>query len=231
MTKVLKKFGRFLEEVIDGKKVLLNRAPTLHRLSVQAFKPILIEGLAIRIPPLVCTAFNADFDGDQMAVHLPLSDEAQYEAGTIMLSSNNLLRPASGHPIVTPTQDIVLGCYHLTRVKPEAKGSGLILSSFTEATLAYEHGLLDLNAPIKIAVSKKSKKLLETTYGRLIFNNQLPKNFDFINELLNKSALSKLITAIIEKWALIKPVFIWTILKISVLNTPLFPVSRGGWMT
>ena len=189
-----------LEEVIAGKKVLLNRAPTLHRLSVQAFRPILIEGLAIRIPPLVCAAFNADFDGDQMAVHLPLSDEAQYEAETIMLSTNNLLRPASGHPIVTPTQDIVLGCYCLTKIQPGAKGSGLILSSFAEATLAHEQGLLDLNALIKIVPSKRSKKCVETTYGRLIFNNQLPKNFDFVNEKLNKSALSKIIASIIEKF-------------------------------
>ena len=148
-----------LEEVIAGKKVLLNRAPTLHRLSVQAFRPILIEGLAIRIPPLVCDAFNADFDGDQMAVHLPLSDEAQYEAETIMLSTHNLLRPASGHPIVSPTQDIVLGCYCLTKIQPNAKGSGLTFSSFAEATLAHEQGLLDLNALIKIAPPKRNKKL------------------------------------------------------------------------
>jgi DNA-directed RNA polymerase subunit beta' len=188
-----------LEEVIADKKVLLNRAPTLHRLSIQAFKPILIEGLAVRIPPLVCTAFNADFDGDQMAVHLPLSEEAQYEAREIMLSTVNLLKPASGQPIVSPTQDIVLGCYCLTRLKPEARGANSIFSSFTEATLAYEHGFLDLNAPIKILPTKRSKKPLETTYGRLIFNNQLPKNFDFVNETLNKSALSKIIALIIEK--------------------------------
>ncbi|MFA5084721.1 MAG: DNA-directed RNA polymerase subunit beta', partial [Candidatus Paceibacterota bacterium] len=188
-----------LEEVIADKKVLLNRAPTLHRLSIQAFKPVLIEGLAIRIPPLVCAAFNADFDGDQMAVHLPLSEEAQYEAREIILSTVNLLKPASGHPIVSPTQDIVLGCYFLTQLQPEAKGKNSVFSSFTEATLAYEHGFLDLNAPIKIVLSKRSKKNLETTYGRLIFNNQLPKNFEFVNETLNKTALSKISASIIEK--------------------------------
>jgi len=188
-----------LEEQIRDKKVLLNRAPTLHRLSIQAFKPILIEDLAIRIPPLVCAAFNADFDGDQMAIHLPLSNEAQYEAQNILLSTNNLLKPASGRPIVGPTQDIVLGCYYLTRLQPEAKGNGSIFSSFTEATLAWERGLLDLNASIKLMPSKRSKKPLETTYGRLLFNEQLPKNFEFINETLNKNVLSKITALIIEK--------------------------------
>jgi len=188
-----------LEEVIANKKVLLNRAPTLHRLSIQAFKPILMEGLAIRIPPLVCTAFNADFDGDQMAVHLPLSDEAQYEASEIMLSTKNLLKPASGHPIVTPTQDIVLGVYYLTMQNPNDKGAGSVFSSFEEANMAYQHGSLELNAPIKVYPAKRSQKPLETTYGRLIFNNNLPKNFDFVNETVNKKGLSRIITSIIEK--------------------------------
>ena len=135
-----------LEEVIADRKVLLNRAPTLHRLGVQAFKPILIEDLAIRIPPMVCTAFNADFDGDQMAVHLPLSAEAQKEASEIMLSSHNLLKPATGDPIVHPTQDMILGIYYATKINETALGAGKIFSSPEEATVAYENGIIAVNA-------------------------------------------------------------------------------------
>lgn len=186
-----------LEEVIANRKVLLNRAPTLHRLGVQAFKPLLIEDLAIQIPPLVCTAFNADFDGDQMAVHLPLSSDAQSEAKELMLSSLNLLKPATGDPIVTPTQDIVLGCYFLTKVMGNALGTGKIFSSRNEAILAHESGIIDINALIKI--SDLDKKL-ETTVGRLVFNSVLPTDFKFVNHLVVKKELSKIIGEIISKY-------------------------------
>ncbi|MEK7086963.1 MAG: DNA-directed RNA polymerase subunit beta', partial [Patescibacteria group bacterium] len=188
-----------LEEVIAKKRVLLNRAPTLHRLGIQAFKPVLIEDLAIRIPPMVCTAFNADFDGDQMAVHLPLGEEAQYEARELMDSRKNLLKPANGDPIANPTQDVVLGCYFLTQIRPGAVGEGKTFANFTEATLAHEAGLLDLNAKIKIFAKGE---LRETTYGRFIFNQILPPDFPFLDEHLNKKSLSKLIAKIVEKYGL-----------------------------
>lgn len=184
-----------LEEVIANKKVLLNRAPTLHRLGIQAFKPVLIEDLAIRIPPLVVTAFNADFDGDQMAVHLPLTAEAQYEAHTLMDAGKNLLKPASGDPIVTPTQDVVLGIYFLTKEVANTKGAGKAFSSSSEAMLAYEAGLIDINAPIKVAVDGS---IIETTYGRIVFNDALPNGFPFINEKVNKRQLSRTISEIID---------------------------------
>ncbi len=179
-----------LEEVIRDRKVLLNRAPTLHRLSVQAFKPILTEGLAIQIHPMVCTAFNADFDGDQMAVHLPLSSEAQAECESIMLSSINLLKPASGDAVVSPTQDMILGSYYLTRVFPEAKGVGKVFADEEEAEIAYENGVIDLHAPIKIGS-------LETTCGRAIFNRALPEGVEYINDTMTKSALQKLTSRLI----------------------------------
>ncbi len=179
-----------LEEVIRDRKVLLNRAPTLHRLSVQAFKPILTEGLAIQIHPMVCTAFNADFDGDQMAVHLPLSSEAQAECESIMLSSINLLKPASGDAVVSPTQDMILGSYYLTRVFPEAKGSGKVFADEEEAEIAYENGIIDLHAPIRIGS-------LETTCGRAIFNRALPEGVEYINDTMTKSALQKLTSRLI----------------------------------
>jgi len=184
-----------LEEVIADKMVLLNRAPTLHRLGIQAFKPLLIEDLCIRIPPLVCEAFNADFDGDQMAVHLPLTVEAQYEARTLMNAGHNLLKPANGEPITRPTQDVVLGSYFLTRIVEGAKGEGKIFSGFNEAMLAHEHGYLDLNAKIKCIVRGQ---LIETTCGRLIFNNALPEGFRFVNEMFTKKTLSKLVGEIID---------------------------------
>lgn len=184
-----------LEEVITDKRVLLNRAPTLHRLGIQAFKPLLIEDLCIRIPPLVCEAFNADFDGDQMAVHLPLTDEAQYEAKTLMNAGTNLLKPANGEPITRPTQDMVLGSYFLTKIVPKADGEGHVFSGVREALLAYEEGFLDLNAMVKIDLSEG---LVETTYGRVIFNSVLPKGFRFVNELVGKKVFSKLIGEIID---------------------------------
>lgn len=186
-----------LEEVIADRKVLLNRAPTLHRLGVQAFKPLLTENLSIQVPPLVCVAFNADFDGDQMAVHLPLSSEAQREAKELMLSSLNLLKPATGDPIVTPTQDIVLGCYFLTKVKDGALGTGKIFSSRTEAILAWEAGIIAINALIKIQTPEEK---LETSVGRLIFNGALPADFRYINHLVIKKELSKIVGEIINKY-------------------------------
>lgn len=187
-----------LEEVIAERKVLLNRAPTLHRLGVQAFKPLLIEDLAIQIPPLVCPAFNADFDGDQMAVHLPLSREAQTEARELMLSSLNLLKPATGEAIVTPTQDIVLGCYFLTKIKEDALGTGMMFSGPNEAFLAYENNLIGINALVKIRIN--NKEILETSIGRLIFNSALPADFKFINQLMVKKELARIVGFIINKY-------------------------------
>ncbi len=180
-----------LEEVIANKKVLLNRAPTLHRLGVQAFTPLLTEDLAIRVPPLVCNAFNADFDGDQMAVHLPLSDEAQKEATEMMLSSQNLLKPATGEPVTVPDKDIVLGCYYLTKVVKGTKGEGKIFATNEEALFAFETDYVAINALIKVGK-------LETSVGRLIFNEVLPEDFGFINETVNKKFFPKIILKIIK---------------------------------
>lgn len=187
-----------LEEVIKEHPVMLNRAPTLHRLGIQAFEPVLVEGKAIQIHPLVCTAYNADFDGDQMAVHLPLSAEAQAEARTIMLSANNILSPASGRPISTPTQDMVLGSYYLTIDREGVVGEGKIFSTFDEAMLAYNEKELHLQASIKIRPFGKLRvsedgKLAETTLGRIIFNGSLPADFPFVNELVDKKKLGKIL--------------------------------------
>lgn len=184
-----------LEEVIADRKVLLNRAPTLHRLGVQAFQPVLTEDLAIRIPPMVCPAFNADFDGDQMAVHLPLGQMAQKEASEIMLASINLLKPATGEPIAVPTQDIVLGCYYLTAIKEDALGAGKIFSTKEEALMAYDHGIVAVNAPIRIG----SKDAEIVSVGRIIFNRALPADFGFVNKALNKKEISKIVAKIIHE--------------------------------
>ncbi|MDP2629197.1 MAG: DNA-directed RNA polymerase subunit beta', partial [Candidatus Harrisonbacteria bacterium] len=184
-----------LEEVIQERKVLLNRAPTLHRLGIQAFEPLLIEDLAIQLHPLVCPAFNADFDGDQMAVHLPLSQEAQREATERMLSSVNLLRPATGEPIVIPSQDIVLGIYYLTRINKKGKGAGKAFSTRQEALLALEMGLIDISAPIK--VHSEELGVMETSVGRIILNSALPAGFEYINEELTKKKLNRLIEKVI----------------------------------
>ena len=178
-----------LEEVIEGKYVLLNRAPTLHRLGIQAFQPVLVEGKAIQIHPLVCAAFNADFDGDQMAVHVPLSKPAQAEAKKLIQSSRNLLKPSSGEPIVLPTQDMVLGCYYLTKMTADKTGTGMVFESSKEAIAAYELGHVHLQAPIKLRVGEE---ILETTVGRAIFNDLIAENLRFINETLGKKGLSKL---------------------------------------
>ena len=188
-----------LEEVVKDKLVLLNRAPTLHRLGIQAFYPVLVEGESIKIHPLVCKAFNADFDGDQMAVHLPLSDQSQKEAREIMLSTLNLLKPATGLPIVTLYQDISLGCYYLTKIKEGAKGEGKIFSSPDEAQLALEANDISLQATIKVRLSEKSQ-LIETSLGRIIFNTVLPKNYPFQNSQIKVKDLEKISRDIIEKY-------------------------------
>ncbi len=175
-----------LENVIKEHPVLLNRAPTLHRLSIQAFEPILVEGRAIKLHPLVCTAFNADFDGDQMPVHVPLSAEAQAEARFLMLSANNLLKPADGRAVAVPSQDMVLGSYYLTIDKAGEPGEGHAFRDFNEAMMAYENGVLGLHAPIKIRVKKiidgvEKTKVIDATLGRLIFNQQIPQDLGFVD--------------------------------------------------
>ncbi|MBI5463899.1 MAG: DNA-directed RNA polymerase subunit beta', partial [Ignavibacteriales bacterium] len=185
-----------LDHIIDGHPVLLNRAPTLHRLGIQAFQPVLVEGKAIRIHPMVCTAFNADFDGDQMAVHVPLSYEAQLEARMLMLSSHNILSPASGAPIVTPSQDQVLGCYYLTKSKTGDVGEGKVFSSLQEVIIAFDQERLGLHARVKV---RMNGHLVETTTGRIIFNQILPEGVPYINELLNKKRLVQIIAAVFRR--------------------------------
>ena len=169
-----------LETVIKDHPVLLNRAPTLHRLGIQAFEPVLVEGRAIKLHPLACTAFNADFDGDQMAVHVPLSAEAQTEARFLMLCSGNLLKPASGAPINVPTQDMVLGSYYMTLIKEGDKGEGSVFRDFDEAVMAYQNNDITLHAKIRVRLErewegKKITKIVETTLGRLLFNQKVPQ--------------------------------------------------------
>ncbi|HKQ51651.1 MAG TPA: DNA-directed RNA polymerase subunit beta', partial [Pyrinomonadaceae bacterium] len=203
-----------LEEVIREHPVLLNRAPTLHRLGIQAFEPVLVEGKAIKIHPLVCTAFNADFDGDQMAVHIPLSPEAQIEAAVLMLASNNILSPANGQPIAVPSQDIVLGCYYLTRDKPGAKGEGRVFASLEEVLLALDAKEVTTQTPIKLriegdlidltqehdtqdvmraTVQENVRRVINTTVGRVIFNDQIPPGLPFINGTLKKKGLQSIV--------------------------------------
>ena len=213
-----------LGEVIQEHPVLLNRAPTLHRLGIQAFEPVLVEGKAIQIHPLVCEAFNADFDGDQMAVHLPLSAEAQAEARVLMLSTNNVLRPASGRPIVTPSQDMVIGVYYLSEFVEDARGAGRTFGSLEEAMMAYDMGELSLHAPIRLRVGELAgdpeihadlhdslgalltdepvdgAKLTETTLGRALINTALPASFPYVNSVVIKSDIGKLIELIIERY-------------------------------
>ncbi|MDQ3168830.1 MAG: DNA-directed RNA polymerase subunit beta', partial [Acidobacteriota bacterium] len=203
-----------LDEVIREHPVLLNRAPTLHRLGIQAFEPVLVEGKAIRIHPLVCTAFNADFDGDQMAVHIPLSPEAQIEASVLMMSSKNVLSPASGQPITVPSQDIVLGCYYLTKTRPGAKGEGKVFANADDVTLALEAGEVETLSPIRLRYTgslidltvarddqaimqaelvEVKSKIINTTVGRVIFNESLPQEMPFINGLLKKKGLQQVV--------------------------------------
>ncbi|GAB4272625.1 DNA-directed RNA polymerase subunit beta' [Thermincola ferriacetica] len=179
-----------LEEVIKEHPVLLNRAPTLHRLGIQAFEPVLVEGRATQIHPMVCTAYNADFDGDQMAVHVPLSAEAQAEARLLMLSAHNILNPKDGRPVAIPTQDMVLGCYYLTLEKDGAKGEGKVFKDVNEAIMAYETGSVDLHAKVKIRIGGQ---LVDTTVGRAIFNEVIPEELRFINEVANKKVLGNIV--------------------------------------
>jgi len=181
-----------LDEVIREHPVLLNRAPTLHRLGIQAFEPVLIEGKAIQLHPLVCTAFNADFDGDQMAVHIPLSVEAQAEARILMMSTNNILSPANGKPIIVPTQDIVLGIYYMTRERPYVKGEGKVFSNPDEVRVAYDANEVDLHAKIKV---RMDGELIETTVGRVLLKEILPEEIPFhlINKVMKKGELANLI--------------------------------------
>ena len=179
-----------LEKVISEHPVMLNRAPTLHRLGIQAFEPVLVEGRALQIHPLVCTAYNADFDGDQMAVHVPLSAEAQSEARLLMLSSHNILNPKDGRPVASPTKDMVLGCYYLTMEKPGALGEGKIFKDTSEAILAYHSKVIHLQAMIKVRVDGK---LLETTTGRLLFNSVIPSEVGYINLMVNKKEIDKIV--------------------------------------
>ena len=185
-----------LSEIVREYPVLLNRAPTLHRLGIQAFEPVLIEGKAIQLHPLVCSAFNADFDGDQMAVHIPLSIEAQIEARVLMMSTNNILSPAHGKPIIVPTQDIVLGLYYMTREKRSVKGEGKIFSSPEEVRMAYDAGEVDLHAVIKVRLGADGHtERVETTVGRVLLREILPSEipFSFINKVLNKKELATLV--------------------------------------
>ena len=205
-----------LEEVITEHPVLLNRAPTLHRLGIQAFEPQLVEGKAIQIHPLVCTAFNADFDGDQMAVHLPLSAEAQAEARILMLSTNNILKPSDGKPVTMPTQDMVIGLYYLTRQEDDVIGTGRAFSTMAEALMAYDRGELDLQAQIKIRLTgivppedftvpedwQAGMPLrMDTTLGRAIFNEALPADFPFVNYMVSKRQLTIIVNSLAERYA------------------------------
>jgi len=189
-----------LENVLKGHPVLLNRAPTLHRLSIQAFQPVLIEGKAIQLHPLVCTGFNADFDGDQMAVHLPLGNAAILEAQLLMLASHNLLNPANGAPIQVPSQDMVLGLYYMTKARKGARGEGMIFYSPEEVIIAYSEKVIDLHAIIKVKVEdvdengKYFKHIIETTVGRVLFNEKVPRQAGYINQLLTKKSLRTIIT-------------------------------------
>ncbi|NLT03070.1 MAG: DNA-directed RNA polymerase subunit beta', partial [Bacteroidales bacterium] len=192
-----------LEYVMKGHPVLLNRAPTLHRLGIQAFQPKLIEGKAIQLHPLSCTAFNADFDGDQMAVHLPLGNEAVLEAQLLMLASHNILNPANGAPITVPSQDMVLGLYYITKFRPSAKGEGLTFYSPEEATIAYNEGRVDLHAKVKVRVNDVTadgqpiNHLVETSVGRVMVNEFVPEEVGYINEILTKKSLRDIIGKVI----------------------------------
>ena len=192
-----------LENVMKGHPVLLNRAPTLHRLGIQAFQPKLIEGKAIQLHPLACTAFNADFDGDQMAVHLPLSNEAVLEAQILMLQSHNILNPANCAPITVPSQDMVLGLYYITKLRPGAKGEGLSFYGPEEAIIAYNDGKCDLHAPVKVLVDdivegQPVKHIVETSVGRVVVNQIIPDELGFVNEIISKKSLRGIIARVIK---------------------------------
>ncbi len=197
-----------LEHAIAGKYVLLNRAPTLHRLGIQAFQPVLIEGNAIQLHPMVCSAFNADFDGDQMAVHVPLTEEAQQEARDIMASNKNLLKPGTGDPVVSPTQDIVMGISYLTRLRPGTLGEGKYFSSPNEAILAYDYNILSLQAKINVKITKtekyqsEEKEIIETSVGRLIFNAVIPSDYPYLNKDMKKKDIERLVSDLIQRYGI-----------------------------
>ena len=199
-----------LEYVMKGHPVLLNRAPTLHRLGIQAFQPKMIEGKAIQLHPLACTAFNADFDGDQMAVHLPLGNEAILEAQMLMLGAHNILNPANGAPITVPSQDMVLGLYYITKLRPGAKGEGLVFYGPEEAEIAYNEGRVTLHAPVKVRVQDLDENgnlvevLRETSVGRILVNEFVPKEVGYINEILTKKSLRNIIGNVIKVCGVIR---------------------------
>jgi len=225
-----------LEEVIREHPVMLNRAPTLHRLGIQAFEPVLIEGKAIQLHPLVCTAFNADFDGDQMAVHVPLSLEAQMEARTLMLASNNVLSPANGEPIIVPSQDIVLGLYYMTRERINAKGEGMLFADVDELRRAWQSGLVDINARVTVRLKERvyddagrvaeRVKRHETVVGRAFLSEILPPGLDFahVNRVLKKKEISKLINAAFRKCGLKDTV----VFADKLMYTGFSMAARGG---
>jgi DNA-directed RNA polymerase subunit beta' len=225
-----------IEEVIREHPVMLNRAPTLHRLGIQAFEPVLIEGKAIQLHPLVCTAFNADFDGDQMAVHVPLSLEAQMEARTLMMSSNNVLSPANGEPIIVPSQDIVLGLYYMTRQRVNAKGEGMVFADTDELRRAWQSGLVDLNAKVTVRVKERLRdeegnivtrvNRYETAAGRAMLSEILPPglSFEHVNKVLKKKEISKLINAAFRKCGLKDTV----VFADKLMYTGFSMAARGG---
>ena len=193
-----------LENVIQGHPVLLNRAPTLHRLGIQAFEPVLVEGRALKLHPLVCTAYNADFDGDQMAVHLPLSAEAQAEARFLMLAANNLLKPSDGRPVAVPSQDMVLGSYYLTMEKEGELGAGKVFRDPNEALMAYQEGAVSLHAPVKVRITKdigdrKVSKIIDCTVGRLIFNENIPQNLGYVDRTDSNKQFDLEISFLVKK--------------------------------
>ncbi len=193
-----------LEIVIKSHPVLLNRAPTLHRLGIQAFEPVLVEGRALKLHPLVCTAYNADFDGDQMAVHVPLSAEAQAEARFLMLAANNLLKPSDGRPVAVPSQDMVLGAYYLTMVKDGEPGEGKVFRDFNEALMAYQAGVVTLHAKIKVRVTKKIgertiSKIIDTTVGRMIFNEPIPQDLGFVDRTNSENQFDLEVSFLVKK--------------------------------
>ena len=193
-----------LEVVIKDHPVMLNRAPTLHRLGIQAFEPVLVEGRAIKLHPLVCTAFNADFDGDQMAVHVPLSVEAQAEARFLMLASNNILKPQDGQPVVCPTQDMIIGCYYLTLQRDGEKGEGRAFSSEDEAIMAYQNGDITLQSKIRIRMERewngeKRRKLVDTSLGRVIFNNAIPQDLGYVDRSIEENAFKLEVDKLVAK--------------------------------
>ncbi|MEG1774796.1 MAG: DNA-directed RNA polymerase subunit beta', partial [Oscillospiraceae bacterium] len=200
----LKEVWDALEVVIKDHPVLLNRAPTLHRLGIQAFEPVLVEGKALKLHPLVCTAYNADFDGDQMAVHLPLSAEAQAEARFLMLAANNLLKPSDGRPVAVPTQDMVLGSYYLTMVREEEKGAGKAFRDFSEALMAYNEGAVTLHAPVKVRHTveidgEPQTRMIETTVGRIIFNTPIPQDLGYVDRSVYENKFKLEVEFLVKK--------------------------------